>query len=364
MTGGKMKKSRILIAAILGISIFTGISFSIPGFSKKEGMDCSGCHSGYPRLNNDGRKYQGNGYSFEREPLEEAPGFALSGAVESWFVSKKEGRSTDFQLHKFEVFAGGRLSKNAGYFAEAYFEERGAFHNLGDIFVEIDLRRDLRLRAGQFQPDLLLSDSERLTTRRTLLYNTRVNGWRLRDRQRGLAVSGAWNRFSAVAAVVNGNGSGAESDHEADDNDYKDVSLAVVNNVTDEMAVGGYGYYGKVSNADGSGDYISRLVFSLRQRLMEERFELNAVGGYGRNSNPGGLGNEQESFGFFLEGVYAYRPNLLLLARYDYFDRDTGIDQDHNWAVVPAVFYYLGQNIRVSGEYVFFKDGRMVKLVL
>jgi hypothetical protein len=25
--------------------------------------------------------------------------------------------------------------------------------------------------------------------------------------------------------------------------------------------------------------------------------------------------------------------------------------------VVPAVFYYLGQNIRVSGEYVFFKDG-------
>jgi hypothetical protein len=160
-----------------------------------------------------------------------------------------------------------------------------------------------------------------------------------------------------VAAVVNGNGNGAESDHEADDNDYKDVSLAVVNDVTDEMAVGGYGYYGKVSNVDGSDDYISRFVFSLRQRLMEEKFELNAVGGYGRNSNPGGLGDEQESFGFFLEGVYAYRPDLLILARYDYFDRNTDIDEDHNWAVVPAVFYYLGQNIRVSGEYVFFKDG-------
>jgi hypothetical protein len=352
-----MNKISKTIAITVGVVLAASMAFSLPSFSTKEGVDCASCHTGYPRLNANGLSYLANGYSFDKEPLESGPGFAVSGAIESWFVSKDEGRSTDFQLHKFELLAGGKLSKNAGYFVEAYFEERGAYHNMGDVFIYLNPSDKFSVRAGQFQPDLLMPDSERLTTRRTLLYNTKVNGWRLRNRQRGLALTYDNGRFSGTAAVVNGNGNGAEDDHEADNNDKKDLSLALSHSITDGLSLGGYLYAGTIPNGDGTEDEIGRAVISLRQFMMDERFELNAVVGMGTNDNPNGDDIEQNSMGFFVEGVYAYRPDVLLLARYDYFDSNTDLDDNERWAVVPSVLYYLGENIRLSGEYVFYKDG-------
>ena len=351
-----MKNIAKTITIILSILLVAGMAFSLPSFSTKEGVDCASCHTGYPRLNANGLSYLANGYSFDKEQMESGPGLAVSGAIESWFVSKDEGRSTDFQLHKFELLAGGKLSKNAGYFVEAYFEERGEFHNMGDVFIYLNPSDNLRVCAGQFQPDLLMPDSERLTTRRTLLYDTKVNGWRLRNRQRGVAVTYGKGQFSGTAAILNGNGSGAEEDHEADNNDKKDISLALSHNISDGFSLGGYLYAGTIPNGDGSEDEIGRAVVSLRKYMMDERFELNAVVGMGSNDNPNGDRIEQNSMGFFVEGVYAYKPDVLLLARYDYFDSDTDIDENERWAVVPSVLYYLGENIRLSGEYIFYKD--------
>jgi hypothetical protein len=352
-----MNKITKIISISLGVVLAAGMAFSLPSFSAKEDVACGSCHSGYPRLNSNGLSYLANGYSFDNKPMEDAPGFRVSGAIESWFVSKDEGRSTDFQLHKFELLAGGKLSKKAGYFVEAYFEERGEFHNMGDVFIYLKPSENLSVRAGQFQPDLLLTDGERLTTRRTLLYDTKVNGWRLRNRQRGLAFTYNKDKFSGTAAVVNGNGSGAEDDHESDNNDKKDISLALSHNISDGLSIGGYLYAGTIPNGDGTEDEIGRAVVSLRQHMMDERFELNAVVGMGSNDNPNGDDIEQNSMGFFVEGVYTYKPEILLLARYDYFDSDTDLDENERWAVVPSVLYYLGENIRLSGEYVFYKDG-------
>ena len=349
-----MKKSGLIAAIIAILLLFAGLTFSIPSFSSKEGVSCLGCHTGYPRLNNQGFDYLAGGYSFDSKRSDTAPGCRISGAVESWFVSKKRGRSTDFQLHKFELLSGGRLSGNAFYFAEAYFEERGAFHNLGDVFITLTPTSNINVRAGQFQPDLILTDSERLTTRRTLLYNTKVNGWRLRNRQRGLALTLNRDRFSATGAVVNGNGNGAEIADESDNNDHKDLSLALSVAATDHITLGGYLYKGEIPGDDA----ISRYIFNYRHFLLGDRLEVNGAFGYGENSDPNGLGTKQKSLGYFIEGVYAFRPEFLLLARYDYFDPDNDIDNDHNWDIVPALFYYPGENIRISGEYAFFKDNR------
>ena len=349
-----MKKTGFFLTIVVILLIFAGLSFSIPSFSAKEGVSCIGCHGGYPRLNKQGLEYLAGGYSFDSKQSDTAPGFRISGAVESWFVSKKEGRSTDFQLHKFELLSGGRLSKNAYYFAEAYFEERGAFHNLGDVFITLTPTSEISVRAGQFQPDLILTDSERLTSRRTMLYDIKVNGWRLRNRQRGLAVTLNHDRFSVTGAVVNGNGGGAEVDDESDNNDHKDISLALSASATDHITLGGYLYRGEIPG----DDKISRYVFNYRQFLFDSRLELNGAFGYGENSDPAGNGIEQKSLGYFVEGAYAVRPEFLLLARYDFFDPNGDVDDDHDWDVVPAVFYYLGENIRISGEYAFFKKDR------
>ncbi|MEE9555395.1 MAG: hypothetical protein V3W18_13995 [candidate division Zixibacteria bacterium] len=349
-----MKKSGLIAAIIAILFLFAGLTFSIPSFSSKEGVNCLGCHNGYPRLNNQGLEYLAGGYSFDSKQSDTAPGFRISGAVESWFVSKKEGRSTDFQLHKFELLSGGRLSKNAYYFAEAYFEERGGFHNLGDVFITLTPTSSISAKAGQFQPDLILTDSERLTTRRSMLYNTKVNGWRLRNRQRGVAITFNQDRFSLTGAVVNGNGNGVESDDESDNNDHKDMSLALSTSATDHITLGGYLYKGEIPG----DDEISRYVFNYRQFLLDGRLELNGALGYGENSDPNGDGIDQKSLGYFVEGVYAVRQEFLVLARYDYFDPNSDIDNDHNWDIVPAILYYLGENIRISGEYVFFKENR------
>ncbi len=347
-----MKRGWIISTLAVVPLIFAGISFYIPTFSEREGVDCAGCHTGYPRLTGQGLEYLAGGYSFDSPPSSESPGFRISGAIESWFVGKNEGRSTDFQLHKFALLSGGRLSKEAYYFAEAYFEERGTAHNLGDIFITLTPWKNVSVRAGQFQPDLVLSDSERLTTRRSLLYDTRVNAWRFRDRQRGLAVILNQDRLTLVGAVVNGNGNGAEIDDVADNNDHKDLSVALSGNPSANTTLGGYLYFGGISDTRDR----FRMALNYRQRMLEGRAELNIAAGYGQDDPAVGAGDEQTSLGYFVEWVYALRSDFLILARHDFFDPDNDIDDDHDWDIVPAVCYYMGENIRISGEYAFFKN--------
>jgi len=368
-----------IVLSSLGVSVIGDPARAIPPFARRYGVSCATCHTVWPQLNSFGNAFLADGF---RMPGETDPktdiGSMIGLAVETWMVSEEETRGSDFQLHKIELLAGGALSGKASVFVEAYVEERGAPHEAGDVFIRQDDvlklgRIPLSIRAGQFQPSLLNPDGQRISVTRNQVYDSKINGWRLRSPQRGIELFAYGEDESYYGiSLVNGNGNPAEKNNLSDSNNHKDIGLSI-NQVLPGHWLGGsnslgiYAYTGRITSPLASGstydDKFNRLMLQFDHTRLKGNHKL--FGGFmtGKHDNPNGEGISQDCRGMFIEGNYFLNPSTAAFARWDSFDPDTSKSGDTTREFCLGMARVSGLYTKLTGQYRF-RDGGNDQLLI
>lgn len=375
-----MFRKAIVFVILLLMAVIAAVpSHAIPPFAKKYGVSCSACHTVWPHLNAMGSAFLANNYKMpgETDPKTDF-GSMIGLATEAWLVSEKDKRGSDFQLHKIELLAGGALSRKTSAYVEAYIEERGAPHEAGDVFIQSEGvlnvgKAPVGVRIGQFQPSLLNPDSQRISVTRNLVYDSKVNGWRLRDRQRGIELFtyGQGGNYYGLS-LVNGNGNPAEKNNESDNNNFKDIGVSV-NYVLPGTWLGGtnsagvYAYTGKLTSSLSSGgtydDKFNRMVLQFHHTRSKGGHKVFGAFLMGKNDNPKGDGVSRDCRGMFVEGNYFLNPATAAFVRWDSFDPDTSTSGDTGREYCLGVARVTGPNTKLTGQYRF-RDGGSNQLLV
>ena len=114
----------ILIALMLAVA---APSYCIPAFARKYGFNCQMCHVAWPRLNDFGQKFRANGYQIPgaenaEKTILEMPTIPLSLRTQAGYTSDSfspngaEDETSQFQVNGLDVFSGGGLGMNKGFF--------------------------------------------------------------------------------------------------------------------------------------------------------------------------------------------------------------------------------------------------------
>jgi hypothetical protein len=169
-----MKSSALPVRILLGVAALALLApsdaFPVPVFARKYGVDCTMCHSAYPRLNDFGVRYRDNGYRLpgreddERTVLHSPPPFAArtSGGYdyESFENAGDIPEINEFRLDGLDLISAGLVSRNIGYFAiytPQIDESRGVAGQDGTLeMASVVFSRLgsswLNVRAGRFEP--------------------------------------------------------------------------------------------------------------------------------------------------------------------------------------------------------------------
>ena len=124
-----MKAVRYLVLAVTittAVAILSSPSQAIPAFARKYGFNCGMCHVAWPKLNDFGQKFRMNAYQIPgqedlEKPIREAyPPIALRTMAgytsDSFSPEGAESEVNQFQVNGLDMFAGGVLGFNKGFF--------------------------------------------------------------------------------------------------------------------------------------------------------------------------------------------------------------------------------------------------------
>ncbi len=140
---------------------------AIPVFSRKYGVNCTMCHSSYPRLNDFGARFRANGYrmpgltSSEKTVLESPAPVALRSSagfdhVEEPFVQDVNA----LELKGLDILSAGLLGQRVGFFvvfvpgisgAKGVAAQDASLEMANVVFSGLAKGR-LAIRAGRFEP--------------------------------------------------------------------------------------------------------------------------------------------------------------------------------------------------------------------
>jgi hypothetical protein len=244
-----------------------------PGFARRYGMSCNMCHIGFPRLNDTGKAFAGNGYRLEGEDLSKyavntgdpflnlLPQLQFAVRVDSFLVWRKQGPvHWDIQTpFVAKLISYGLISEKISYYFYFLLTENGSVGGVEDAFIyfnNIVGDHDLDLMVGQNQVmDPIYPREQRLTYQDINIYTVAISKSNFNltyDRGLTLTYNHEWG--GATLAVLNGNGIG-EGDRrdEFDNNNIKNLMGRVAVNLPPEMfswigsppvTVGLFGYNG------------------------------------------------------------------------------------------------------------------------
>lgn len=354
----------------ISVSIFMFVLCSedagaIPYFARKYDADCSMCHWHQPKLNSFGKKFQSNGYKISKDDNPDSfrsiDTLPLSIKIEPRIVlDNSVASSSDFQLHSIELLMGLTLSNGASVFVEKYLEERGDFHNAGDVYVNLPLGKRSHVKFGQFSTMNHIPDGERVTINRNIVYNSRVeiggikNKVRLRDIQRGLEIGTSLTDDTALSlSVFNGNSDAAEGgDDIADDNDYKSFNLQLIHDFV-RSSVGAFYYGGDNAPAGSDSNRFYRAgITATWMPVYEWNIELITMAGRDKNLlNNSGL-TRVDSKAFSLEVDHMIKDGFVLFGRYgDLRVEGTGFKDVKSTQFVGGFSFMVEQTQKMTLEF-------------
>lgn len=120
------------IAALLALTLLTllcsGGALAVPSMARQTGEECSDCHTVYPMLNADGRRFKLGGYSKSSPKPDDAPFFdkvPLAALLQiSWTATRNTGtagatredfpRDRDALVQAAGIYYGGRITDRSG----------------------------------------------------------------------------------------------------------------------------------------------------------------------------------------------------------------------------------------------------------
>lgn len=247
---------------------------AIPAFARKYNMSCTTCHAPIPRLKAYGDDFAGNGFVLadqeapryfvetgddELDLIRDFPiGVRFDGFIRHQTVTDKEvDFSTPWIL---KLLSGGSLTDNVAYYFYFYMNERGEVAGVEDAYLMFNdlLGQDLDFYLGQFQiSDPLFKRELRLTYEDYQVYKTHIGDSRIAlAYDRGIMITlGLETGTDIIFEIINGNGLGeADAQRNYDDDKYKNVAGRISQDVNDYVRIGGFGYYGKESDATGKNE--------------------------------------------------------------------------------------------------------------
>jgi hypothetical protein len=374
---------RILSKGIFVLFVFTmllgdflvSVAEAIPVFARRYEIGCPVCHVGFPKLNEFGEAFAGNGYQFPDEDLKDhavdvgddklllLKQLPLAIRADSFFrVRSDTGTNSDIEApFGIKVLSSAPLAQDISYYFYFFFNERGDVSGVEDAFIYFNNGYkdvDLDLRFGQFQvSDILFPREQRLTFQDFTYYVTAVSASNFRltyDRIIELAYNFELTGDMAmglVAAVANGNGIGTVgSDRNFDSDNFKNF-YGKVSFDYGGQSIGLYGYTGREDSSAGIENTFYRVGPDFNFSLPSD-WSLWGNFLYGEDSNPqfaGGNVNKTQSWGGFAGITKPLGNSWIMSLLYNKVQVDGRKDLDAE-TVTANLSYYFMHNFKVMAE--------------
>jgi hypothetical protein len=364
-----------VFAMLLG-DFLAGVAEAIPVFARRYEIGCPVCHVGFPKLNEFGEAFAGNGYQFPGEELKDhaidvgddklllLKQLPLAIRADSFFRARADtGTNSDIEApFGIKILSSAPIAENISYYFYFFFNERGDVSGVEDAFIYFNNGYkdvDLDLRFGQFQvSDILFPREQRLTFQDFTYYVTAISASNFRltyDRIIELSYNFDLTddlAMGLVGAVANGNGIGtADSDRNFDSDNFKNFYGKVSFDYAGQN-IGFYGYTGREDNAAGIENTFYRLGPDFNFSLPND-WSLWGNFLYGEDSNPlfaGGVVNETQSWGGFAGITKPLGKGWILSFLYNKVQVDGRRDLDAE-TVTANLSYYFMHNFKVMAEF-------------
>jgi hypothetical protein len=235
----------VTLASAALLILFSESAFAIPAFARKYGFSCNMCHVAFPKLNDFGQRFRGNGYQIpgqaglEQTVFETPIPIALRTMAGHSLYKSHDSTTSAFHLYGLDVLAAGVLSKNVSFFfvyTPRIDEPAGDYTGSGSgnnpsqlaaiesanvVFSNL-VPDKLNLRVGRFEPAYQLLSSRRLYYARqsfeTYGFTGSRNAFDFSANQIGVEATGRFPQGVTYAVgLVNGSGASPEN------NTFKDV---------------------------------------------------------------------------------------------------------------------------------------------
>lgn len=372
-----MKNILILFAVLF---FFNEIA-AIPAFARKYNMSCKTCHSPAPSLKAFGEEFAGNGFKLADQ---DAPRYfvntgddelslirdlPLALRMEGYlsYTNSNESNSNDFSApYILKILSGGALSDNIAYYFYFFFSERGEVAGIEDAFVMFNdiFSTDLDIYLGQFQvSDPLFKRELRLSFEDYQVYRLKPG---LSDinltYDRGIMFTYGLNTGTDFTfELLNGSGIGSANQNRMFDKDkYKNLLGRISQDITSNIRIGGFGYWGKEELAAAEGVRTNNSLWMAGPDLTITAgpLELNAQYVERNDDNPLGTGKTFKTRGAFSELVYRPEGDDSKWYGMGIFNwTESELKEEENPLNYKSATFHLGyllrRNIRLAGEYTY-----------
>ena len=350
-------------------------NFAIPAFARKYNMTCKTCHSPFPSLKSFGNEFAANGFVIEDQEtpryyietgddelslLRDIP---LALRVESYITyNHSNSEKTDMTApYLIKLLSGGSITDDISYYFYFFLGERGEVSGLEDAFIMFNnlFNTEIDLYVGQFQvSDPLFKRELRLSFEDYQIYRLKVGKSNINlTYDRGLMLTYGFKTGTDVTLeILNGNGIGAANSNRIFDNDkYKNLMGRISQDVTENLRVGAFGYYG---NEEQDKQTNELFLGGLDATVTNGPFEMNLQYVERRDQNPlflSAKAKEVATRGAIAELIY--RPDgdeskWYAVGLINFIDKveGAGIEGINNKSATLSGGYMLKRNIRLIGE--------------
>ncbi|MDZ7691410.1 MAG: porin [Balneolaceae bacterium] len=277
-----------------------------------------------------------------------APTFDVAGFFQQQLIFDQTPDSpTRFYIHRARLGVTGTITENISInLIGGYSEPPDNTPRLVNGFVDFDIHPLLQLRAGQFLLPFGLESPEPIFLNPAIersLATRRLNTFTM-FRDVGVQASGRNSSFNYAAAVVNGAGA-----NNLEETEPKDVMGRVGIMLLEELELGLSGHLGRYQP-----DPLSDNDESRQRAGVDISYEGDPVFVRGeyilrQDEQPGG--NSMKMNGGHLLAGYQVTENLEAIARFEYYEPNTDMDDDTLTAFTIGASYYFIENTRLSVNY-------------
>jgi hypothetical protein len=364
------------LALVVVLGALPGSADANPGFARRYNVSCVMCHVAFPKLNDFGQDYAGNGYQFPGEDpkgkavqtgdpllnLPTSPAFAIR--ADGYFRTRNDTAvTTDFESPLIvKLFSTGYLAKDLTYYFYFLASEGGEVVGVEDAFLYFNNLgdHDWDVAVGQFQVmDTFYPREQRLTFQDISIYRTNVVDTASGGAAPGFSLTydrGALTTWSAgpaflMAGLTNGNGLGQLDDGNFDTNAYKNQMARIAVDLP-RVALGVFGYQGKDQDqVTGDANRFYRVGPDLSIPLGR-RADLRANWIFGHDDNPTFTpgGPPVDHHGGFVEADVHFNDRWTGVLMYNQVSSNDLPALDSRTLTANVTYYYL-RNVKFLAEY-------------
>ncbi|MCX7797807.1 MAG: hypothetical protein N2249_04200 [Melioribacter sp.] len=370
-----MKKIFLLPFIIITFVFQYENNFAIPAFGRKYNMSCQTCHSPFPKLKPYGDEFAGNGFVIadkdapryfidtgdeELSLLREIP---LALRLEGYLTyNNQKSERFDFSSpYIIKLLSGGAIASNISYYFYFFLSERGEVAGLEDAFIMFNnlFNQDLDLYIGQFQvSDPLFKRELRLTFEDYQIYTVKPGLTKANlTYERGMMLTyGLPTKTDITIEVLNGTGIGSANNFKIfDDDNYKNFLGRISQDITKDIRLGFFGYYGKEKLSDNLERKFTNTFsmwgpdFSIK---LKDKLELNFQYAQRNDEQPLFRVENLKTKGLFWELILTPKGDeskWYSVFLYNWVDSD--IDTLDYISGTLSIGYLLKRNIRLITEF-------------